>query len=54
MKALSVFEALGGRKAVRAAVAMAALAVIALPIQSQDANFQPPRLANGKPDLNGI
>ncbi|TFH64223.1 MAG: hypothetical protein E4G90_08515 [Gemmatimonadales bacterium] len=54
MKALSVFEALGGRKAVRAAAALAALAVFALPVQSQDSTSQPPRLANGKPDLNGI
>jgi hypothetical protein len=54
MKALGVSKALGGRKALRAAVALAALTAMALPIQSQDAAFQPPRLANGKPDLNGI
>jgi hypothetical protein len=53
MKALGETLGLGSRRAPRALAALAVLAVVALPVHGQ-AKYEPPRLANGKPDLNGI
>ncbi|HUP02207.1 MAG TPA: hypothetical protein VM737_11915 [Gemmatimonadota bacterium] len=54
MKALGTNQALGGRKALYLAAALAALTIAALPAHGQGAPYEPPRLANGKPDFNGI
>ena len=37
-----------------AAAVVIALALAALPVQGQSSDFEPPRLSNGTPDLNGI
>ena len=53
MKGLGSTNTLGHSRTSRSAAAIAALSILALPAFGQT-GYQPPRLANGKPDLNGI
>ncbi|MCY4029972.1 MAG: hypothetical protein OXH75_27105, partial [Acidobacteria bacterium] len=39
---------------VAAAALLMTMAVVAAPLNAQSTDFEPPRLSNGNPDLNGI